>query len=85
MDIQEMKKDIIDYDLYHVVDSIPYGNYQLSILNEGDKILIVVNDNEGSASWAMDKDEFLNIGTTKELKKHINSIIYYNYIEYEGE
>ena len=85
MDIQEMKKDIIDYDLYHVVDSIPYGNYQLSILNEGDKILIVVNDNEGSASWAMDKDEFLNIGTTKELEKHINSIIYYNYIEYEGE
>ena len=85
MDIKEMKKDIIDYDLYHVVDSIPYGNYQLNILNEGDKILIVVNDNEGSASWAMDKDEFLNIGTTKELKKHINSILYYNYVEYEGD
>ena len=82
MDIKEMKKDIIDYNLYHVVDSIPYGNYQLSILNEGDKILIVVNDNEGSASWAMDKDEFLNIGTTKELEKHINSILYYNYNEY---
>ena len=85
MNIKEMKKDIIDYNLYHVVDSIPYGNYQLNILNEGDKILIVVNDNEGSASGAMDKDEFLNIGTTKELEKHINSIIYYNYIEYEGE
>ena len=85
MNIKEVKKDIIDYNLYHVVDSIPYGNYQLSILNEGDKILIVVNDNEGSASWAMSKEEFLNIKTTEELKKHINSIIYYNYIEYEGE
>ena len=85
MDIKEMKKDIIDYNLYHVVDSIPYGDYQLSILNEGDKIIIVAYDDQGSASWAMDKDEFLNIGTTKELKKHINSIIYYNYIEYEGE
>ncbi len=83
MDIKEMKKDILEYDLYYVADNIPYGDYQLSILNEGDKILIVVNDNEGSASWAMSKEEFLNIKTTEELKKHINSILYYNY--YEGE
>ena len=85
MDIKKMKKDIIDYDLYHVADDIPYGDYQLSIFNEGDKILIVVNDYEGSASWVMSKEEFLNIKTTEELKKHINNIIYYNYIEYEGE
>ena len=85
VDIKEMKKDLVDYNLYHLLDGIEYGNYQLSILNEGDKIIIVVNDYEGSASWAMDKDEFLNIGTTKELKKLINSILYYNYIEYEGE
>ena len=83
MDIKEMKKDIIDYNLYHVVDGIPYGEYLLTILNEGDKIIIVVHDNEGSAAWAMDKEEFLNISTTEELEKHINSIIYYNY--YEGE
>ena len=85
MNIKEMKKDLVDYNLYHVVDSIPYGDYQLSILNEGDKIIIVVNDYEGSASWAMSKEEFLNIKTTEELKKLINSILYYNYIEYEGE
>ena len=85
VDIREMKKDIIDYNLYYVADNIPYGNYQLNILNEGDKILIVVNDYEGSASWAMGKEEFLNIKTTEELKKHINSILYYNYVEYEGE
>ena len=85
MDLKEMKKDIVDYNLYHVADGISYGNYQLSILNEGDKILIVVNDNEGSASWVMSKEKFLNIGTTEELKKHINSVLYYNYIEYEGE
>ena len=84
MDIKEIKKDIVEHNLYHVIDGVPYGNYQLSILNEGDKILIVVNDNEGSASWATSKEEFLNIATTKELEKHINSIIYYNYIEYEG-
>ncbi len=85
MDIKEMKKDIIDYNLYHVVDSIPYGNYQLSILNEGDEIIIIIHDDQGSASWVMSKEEFLNIKTTEELKKHINSILYYNYIEYEGE
>ena len=85
MDLQEMKKDIVEYDLYHVVDSIPYGNYQLSILNEGDEIMIIIHDDQGSALWAMSKEEFLNIKTTEELKKHINSILYYNYIEYERE
>jgi hypothetical protein len=85
MDIKEIKKDILEYDLYEVLDDIPYGDYFLTILNEGDKILIVVNDYEGSASWAMSKEEFLNIGTTEELKKHINNILYYNYIKHEGE
>ena len=83
MDIKEMKKDIIDYNLYHVVDSIPYGNYQLSILNEGDNIIIIVHDDQGSASWATSKEKFLNIKTTEELKKHIDAILYYNYIPIE--
>ena len=85
MDIKEMKKDVLKYDLYYVVDSIPYGDYYLTIINENDSIIIHIEDVEGSASCAMNKEEFLNINTTKELEKHINSIIYYNYIEYEGE
>ena len=85
MDIKEMKKDLMDYNLYYLLDGIEYGNYQLSILNEGDNIIIIVHDDQGSASWAMSKEEFLNIKTTEELKKHINSILYYNYVEYEGE
>ena len=85
MNLKEMKKDIVEYDLYHVVDGVPYGDYQLSILNEGDKIIIVVYDNWGSAAYVMDKEDFLNIKTTEELERHINSIIYYNYIEHEGE
>ena len=85
MDIQEMKKDIVEYNLYHVVDSIPYGDYQLTILNEDDKIIIVVHDSKGSAAGIIPKEEFLNIDSAKELEKHINSILYYNYIEYEGE
>lgn len=85
MDIKEMKKNIIEYNLYYVIDGIPYGDYQLTILNEDDKIMIVVYDDQGSASWEMDKDEFLNISTNEELEQHINSIIYYNYVEYEGE
>jgi len=85
MDIKEIKKDIIDYDLYWVVDSIPYGDYFLSILNEGDKIIIAVYDEWGSAAHLMDKEDFLSISTTEDLKKHINSIIYYNYIACEGE
>ena len=85
MDIKEMKKDLMDYNLYYLLNGIEYGNYQLSILNEGDNIIIIVHDDQGSASWAMSKEEFLNIKTTEELKKHINSILYYNYVEYEGE
>jgi hypothetical protein len=85
MDIKEMKKDIVEYDLYQVIDDIPYGDYQLSIFNENDKIIIAIYDDWGSAAYVMDREEFLNITTTEELKKHINSIIYYNYIRYEGE
>ena len=83
MDIKEMKKDIIEYNLHYLLDDIPYGDYFLSIINEGDKILIIVHDDQGSASYVMDKEEFLNINTTDELKEHINSILYYNYNEYE--
>jgi hypothetical protein len=85
MDIKEMKKDILEYNLYYVVDGVPYGDYLLSIFNEGDKVTILVEDAEGSAAWVMDREEFLNISTTEELEKHINSILYYNYIEYEGD
>mgnify|MGYP000950790476 CR=1 FL=1 len=85
MDIKELKKNMLEYDLYEVVDDIPYGNYFLTILNEDDKIMIVVYDDQGSASWVMDKNEFLSIDTIEELEQHINNIIYYNYIEYEGE
>ena len=85
MDIKEIKNDIIEYDLHYVIDSIPYGDYFLSIINENDKIIIIIYDDQGSTSHVMDKEEFLNINTTEELKKHINSILYYNYNEYEGE
>ncbi len=84
MDIQEMKKDLVKYDLYYLLDGVKYGDYQLSILNEGDEIIIAIYDEWGSVAWAMDKEDFLNINTTDDLKKLINNIIYYNYIE-EGE
>lgn len=85
MNMKKLKKDIIEYDLYEVVDDIPYSDCFLTILNEDDKIIIIVRDNQGSASWAMNKDEFLNINTNEELEQLINSVLYYNYVEYEGE
>lgn len=85
MDIKEMKKDILEYDLYWVVDGVQYGDYFLTIINENDSIIIHIEDVEGFASWAMEREEFLDIKTTEELEKHINNILYYNYIEYEGE
>lgn len=85
MDIKEMKKDLLEYDLYDLLDGIQYGDYLLNIYNGADKIIIVVYDDKGSASWAMEKREFLNIGTNEELEKIINGILYYNYHEYEGE
>ena len=85
MDIKEMKKDILEYNLYRVIDDILYEDYFLSIFNEGDQIIIAVYDNWGSAAYVMDKEEFLNIRTNEELEQHINSILYYNYIEYEGD
>ena len=85
MDIREIKKDILEYDLYHVIDGVPYGDYFVTILNEDDKIITHISDYEGSAAWAMSKEEFLNIKTTEELKKHINNVLYYNYIKHEGD
>jgi len=84
MDIKEIKKDLLEYDLYDLLDGV-HGDYLLNIYNGADKIIIVVYDDKGSASWAMEKREFLNIGTTDELEKLINSILYYNYTKYEGE
>ena len=81
MDIQQMKKDILEYDLYYLLDDVAYGDYSLSILNENDKIIIALYDDWGSAAYVMDKEDFLTIGTTEELEKHINAIIYYNYTE----
>ena len=85
MNIKEIKKDIIEYDLYWVLDGVEYGDYQLSILNEGDKVIIALYDDWGSVAYMMDKEEFLNISTTEELKKHINAILYYNYVVHEGD
>jgi hypothetical protein len=84
MDLNEIKKDLVEYDLYYLLDGVQYGDYLLSIFNEDD-LIIHISNNEGFAAGAMDKEEFLNINTNEELKKHINSILYYNYIEYEGE
>ena len=83
--INDLKKDLLEYDLYYLLDCVQYGDYFLTIINENDSIIIHIEDVEGSASYGMSREEFLNIKTTEELKLHINSIIYYNYIEYEGE
>jgi hypothetical protein len=79
-------RDILEYDLYEVVDNMPWGNYLLSIFNEGNKVVIFIEDANGSAVWAMDKAEFLSIGADEgELERLINSILYYNYIERDEE
>lgn len=85
INIEELKKDLVGYNLYYLLDGVAYGDYSLSIFNEGDKIVIAIYDEWGSAAYAMDRDEFLNISTTEELKSHINNILFYNYIEYKGE
>lgn len=85
INIHNLKRDLLEYDLYYLLDSVEYGDYQLTILNEGDKVIIAVYDEWGSVAWPMDKEEFLNIGTNEELERYINNIIYYNYIEHEGE
>ncbi len=84
MDIKAIKKDILEYDLYCLLDNVAYGDYSLSIFNEDDSIIIALYDEWGAVAYIMDKDEFLNINTTEELKKRINNILYYNYIK-EGE
>ncbi len=85
MDIKEMKKDLLEYGLYDLVDGAQYGDYLLNIYNGNDEIIIVVYDDQGSAAGIIIKEEFLNIDSIKELEKHINAILYYNYIEHEGE
>ena len=85
INIEDLKKDLIEYDLYWLLDGVEYGDYYPTIINERGSIIIHIEDGEGSASWAMNRDEFLNINTTEELKKYINAMLYYNYITHEGE
>ncbi len=85
INIDDLKKDLVEYDLYYLLDGVEYGDYQLTILNEDNKIIIIIEDDEGFASWATDREEFLNISTIEELEKHVNNILYYNYIKYKGE
>ena len=85
INVGELKRDLLEYNLYYLLDGVEYGDYYLSIINEDDKIIIAVYDEWGSVAWPMDKEEFLNIGTNEELEWYINNIIYYNYIEHEGE
>ncbi len=82
INMEDLKKDLLDYDLYYLLDDVEYGDYQLNILNEGDKIIIVISDGWGSAAHVMDKKDFLNISTVEELEEYINNIIYYNYVEH---
>ena len=81
MDINEMKRDLLEYDLYYLLDGAQYGDYLLTIINENGKVIIIVHDNQGSAAGTMTKEDFLNISTNKDLEKYINSVLYYNYVE----
>jgi hypothetical protein len=86
MDIKEMRKDILEYDLYEVVDGMPYGNHFVSIFNtEGNQVAILIEDAEGTGTWwAMDKQDFFTYGATVEdLERLLNGILYYTYIEEE--
>ena len=83
MDIKEMRRDILEYDLFEVVSNMPYGSCFVSIYNtEVDKVVIFIEDDDGSAIWAMDKKDFFTYGATVEgLERLLNGILYYNYIE----
>ena len=87
MDIKEMQKDILEHDLFEVVDRMPYGEYFLSIYNtEGDHVVILIEDAEGSAAWAMDREDFLAYGANEaDLERLLNGILYYTYIEEEED
>lgn len=77
-------RDILEYDLFEVVDRMPYGEYFLSIYNtEGNMVAILVEDAEGSATWwTMDKKEFFSFGATVEgLERLLNGILYYTHEE----
>lgn len=83
INIEDLKKNLLEYDLYWLLDAVKYGDYYLTIINENDSIIIHIEDVEGFATGAISKDTFLDMVTILELEEYINAILYYNYVEYD--
>lgn len=82
--ILEMKRDIAEYNLYELADGIEYGDYKLTVYNEGDVVSWVLEDNKGNAIGHMSKDEFMLLDANEIMSK-FNATIFYSYMESESE
>lgn len=80
LNLEEIKNSI-ENNYYRVLEDENYGEYFLSIFNENEKIIIHLYDSTGSASWAIEKEEFLKIESKEDLEKLINQVLYYNWID----
>jgi len=75
------KRDIRN-GIYEVIDGEKYGDYSVSLLNEGEKSVIIIEDEEGKAVSAIDNDTLLSY-TRQDFRSLLNNILYYGYTREE--
>ena len=76
--IEEMESSL-KYEMYELVEEMPYGGFLLSACNERGKIIffLVTNDRVYSMCFSASQEEYKKM-TPRELGKWINTNIYYS-------
>lgn len=81
--IEEILENIKD-GFYEVLEC-KYGDYNLTILKEREKIITYLQDEYGESSGLCDVESFINSIKNKKLENYIDEVLYYNYISYERQ
>ena len=84
VEIKGMQKDIIEYDLRDLADGIEINEWRLFVINDShsDSIIIQIQKDDGEAVSHIPRSLFLKMDDN-DFDALINTIIYYNYQEYE--
>lgn len=81
--IEEILENIKD-GFYEILEC-KYGDYNLTILKENEKIVIHLQDEFGESSNFCDVERFINLIKNKKLENYIDEVLYYNYVSYERQ
>lgn len=81
INLEDVKADI-RMGMYEVVDSVPYGEYELSILSERDEVVICMRNSTTVATSKVSEGHFLSLNKDG-FDRLLGEILFYNTEEIE--